>query len=296
MKKITPPLLITLSLLAPQLSVAQSSIATSAFVVATNSGYDPLYYNTIGTGDYSPIGSPVSSYGSATFTGLRQDEEIGTMTFTGASSASSGYGRLRTYAYGSVEGSYFNSENPEYYHSPTGEVNEAGSPDQLIAYGQASYNDTFTYTNVGAAVTVNFFYQITGTFEGVAGYHSVYVEQNGQSDYILLDISDGLLINQTWATRQFNISDSVPNSHRATSLSQFDFRPEFYPDGGDYEGTVSFGSTVTMVGMELRDGDGNLVSGWALDASSGTLYPVPEPSALALSAIGALALVRRRRL
>ncbi len=300
MKRSTPPLLAAaFVLLHPQISSAQSSIETSAFVVATNNGYperyDPLYYSTIGTGNYSSAGVPVAAYGSATFSGIGRDGEAATMTFTGSSSASSGFGRMHTYATGSIQGSYYNPENPEYYNTPSGFVNEEGTPDQLIAYGQAAYSDTFTYTNTSAAVTVNFLYQISGAFLGDSGYHSVYVEFNGQSDYIILSPQDGNLINQTWATQQFDILLNVPNTHRATTLSQFDFRPEYHQDGQDYSGTVDFASTVTLMGMELRDSEGNLVTGWSLDAASGTIYPIPEPSALILSALGALALAGRRR-
>ncbi|MBX3740306.1 MAG: PEP-CTERM sorting domain-containing protein [Akkermansiaceae bacterium] len=300
MKRVTSPLLAAaFVLLHPQISSAQSSIETSAYVVATNSGYgeryDPLYYSTIGTGNYSPGGAPVSAYGSATFNGIDRNGDDATMTFTGSSSASSGYGRMHTYASGSVQGSYFNPENPEYYNSPSGFVNEEGTPDQIIAYGQAAYSDTFTYTNTSAALTVNFLYQVSGAFLGDAGYHSVYVEFNGQSDYILLRADDGNFINRTWATQPFNILLNEPNAHRATTLSQFDFRPEYHQDGQDYSGTVDFSNTVTLVGMELRDGNGNLVTGWSLNAASGTTYPIPEPSALVLSALGTLALAGRRR-
>jgi hypothetical protein len=299
MKRAASPLLTAaVALLHPQISSAQSSIETSAFVVATNNGYgeryDPLYYSTIGTGNYSPTGVPVSAYGSAAFSGIDRNGDDTTMTFTGASSASSGYGRMHTYASGSVLGSYYNTANGEYYNTPTGYVNEEGTPDQFIAYGQAAYSDAFTYTNTSAAVTVNFLYQISGAFLGDAGYHSVYVEFNGQSDYTVLRPDDGSFINRTWATQPFNILLNVPNHHRATTLSQFDFCPEYHQDRQDYSGTVDFGSTVTLVGMELRDSDGKLVTGWSLNAASGTTYPIPEPSAAALAAIGAVALAGRR--
>jgi len=300
MKRTSPPLLATaFTLLHAQISHAQSSIETSASLIVTNSGYteryDPLYYTTIGTGDYSSVGAPVDASGAATFSGIGRDGEAATMIFTGSSSARSSFGRMHTYATGSIEGSYFSSENEEYYNSPTGWVNEAGTPDQLIAYGQAVYSDTFTYTNTNAAVTVNFLYQISGALLGDAGYQSVYVEFNGQSDYIILTADDGNSINQTWATQPFNILSNEPNSHRATTLSQFDFRPEYHEDGGSYSGTVDFANTVTLVGMELRDIDGNLIDGWSLDAASGTNYPIPEPSAIALSVVGAIALAVRRR-
>lgn len=72
------------------------------------------------------------------------------------------------------------------------------------------------------------------------------------------------------------------------------------PDGsaGTLSASLDMGNSVYWDGMNLRDSTGAPVSGASLTSDSGTNYlqAVPEPGSFAVLALGALVLLRRKRL
>jgi hypothetical protein len=282
-----------LALVAVSSIASAQSLTTYTALGAGNTGFQNFGFNAIAS-DYSGIGATVVAAATEQFSGIDRNGNSQTMTFSATGLASAEYGILRTSATGSVSNSFFNSSNPWYYNSDTGSVNENGTPDYIISFGQAQYDDIFTYNNIGPAVTVNFFFQITGTFSGDAVYHSILVENDTESDSIILSPSNGNVIGQTFVTKNFAIGDGVLN-HSVTVLSQFDHRPEFTADGADVSGIADFDNTVILTGMVLKDANGTPVNGWTMTSGSGTNYAaVPEPATLSILAIAAL-IARKRR-
>lgn len=274
-------------------NVRAASLVTSVTVGASN---DPGTIISFGPGasDYSGTGSPISAEGSAGFTGMDSNNVEATMYFSGSGTASAAYGMLRTAASGSASGVYFNAANAPYYDSEAG-VNPGGSPSFLASFGQAQFIDTLNYGNVPAGFRTDFYFHITGSFTGTNLVHSVYVEFGTQSDYIILYPDSGGVINQVWVTDKFMPTPGVDVDFRTTVLSQFNLYPEFATEGGSYSGSANFMNTVTLAGMNLFDENDNLITGWTVTSGSGTMYPVPEPSAMLLGLAGAVGFVARRR-
>ena len=81
-------------------------------------------------------------------------------------------------------------------------------------------------------------------------------------------------------------------------LSQVDIFTEDFEDGSDVTGTVSFGNTLELLGIDLRDENGNLAPQGSITRESGepvAIIAVPEPSALSLLVIASTFIIRRRR-
>lgn len=291
--KFAPAAAIIALLAITTISSAQS-LTSYVAIGAGNTGFENFGINAFAS-DFSGIGNAVVAAGSETFSGIDGNGDSQTMSFAGTAFASAQYGILRTAATGNVTNSFYNSNNSWYYNSDTGSVNENGTPDYLISFGQAQYNDVFTYTNIGPAVTVNFFYQITGTFSGGAVYHSILVENDEDFDSIILTPNDGNTINQTFVTKNFSIGDGILN-HKTNILSQFDHRTEFSPDGSNISGVADFDSTVILTGMVLKDANGAVVNGWSFNSGSGADYgAVPEPATMTILALAALIAKKRKK-
>lgn len=280
-----------------------ASLETTAYVGAGNSGYDDQeqwgeWITLLGPGAYqaSDSGAAVSAAGVRDFSGLNQEGSEATMSFQGSASASAAYGRLRTQAYGRVENAFYNEENDPFNFDT--HYDPDGTPNVLNSHGQATYTDEFTYSDASAAVTVNFFFKITGNFTGLNASHSVRVNFNGQSDYIHISpVVDPLGVDHLWATKMFTLTANTPLEHSVTVLTQFNLDTQSYNEG-DYESSADFSNTVTMEGMELYDGDGVALTGWSLSSGSGTSYPlspIPEPGTVSLLMLGGAALLRLKR-
>ncbi|MCB0825883.1 MAG: PEP-CTERM sorting domain-containing protein [Armatimonadetes bacterium] len=240
-------------------------------------------------------GGTISSSWSGTFDGFDGDFNTDTMTYSGGSQATAQYGYLRSSAWSTLDNSFYNSENPWYYNPTTGDVNPDGTPDWFFSVGQSRYEDVFTYTNIPAQVQVDFWFHVSGTFNG-DGYHSIYVTADGDSDNLFLTGFDGSVINQTWVTKKFVVGADQMLNHSTTILSQVDYQTQFNPEHANLSGNVDFDSTVYMSAMHVYDMDGNLLTDWTMTSASGTTYPVPEPATLiGLATLSGLALRRKAK-
>ncbi|QYK53113.1 MAG: hypothetical protein KF824_12760 [Fimbriimonadaceae bacterium] len=275
---------------------------TFTVVGVTNNGFDTFALRGIDA-DYSETGGYVQASGTGSYSGLNRSDELGTMTYSGFGSANSQYGILKTYGWGSLSNSFYNSSNEVYYNPDTDEVNPNGTPDRFVTFGQAQYSDYFQYSsptgNISAGVKVDFWYYVHGTLSGDSAFHSILVENDGDSDLLLLE-SDGTTqnINQVWTTKKFTIGADLALQHSTTIVSQFDnLSTKYWGDNTDLEGTANFGSTITLGGMHLYDENDNLITEWTMTALSGTDYQaVPEPFTFIVLGAGALAALKRKRI
>lgn len=70
-----------------------------------------------------------------------------------------------------------------------------------------------------------------------------------------------------------------------------------YGIGDTVFGEADFGNTLEVIGVDLRDNNGNLLTGDSITGDSGNSYAitlVPEPSSVLLFGFGSLSLAFRR--
>ncbi len=59
--------------------------------------------------------------------------------------------------------------------------------------------------------------------------------------------------------------------------------------------TADFGNTAVLTAIDLFDDRSDPIASFTLSSDSGTPYPIPEPATMSLLALGALAMIRRRK-
>ncbi len=225
----------------------------------------------------------------------------GPITFSGDASASVTFGQLRTSASGSVTNAYYDPDNLVF--DDEGNFNSAdGIPGFYAVQAYAAFHETLDYaTGFGMAKKTNFLYHITGSFTGTNASHELGVSFGGQTQSITLNSTGSefpTYIGQTWATEMFDIPQhGLPIEKFVWVNSQFALSGVYdnVVDGENYAGSANFMSTVTLVGINVYDENDNLLSGWSVTSGSGTVYPIPEPSAALLGLAGVAGLLARRR-
>jgi hypothetical protein len=294
--------MVAIGLLAiPSLAFSQTSgLTTMVSSFATNNdggGFD--FVDTLGF-NFSPTGGFVSQSGSGSFDGLNSDGDFGTMHFSGSSTASVNFGRLRTQASGTVLNNFYNSDN-QLYVEADGTINPDGTPDRFVTFSQAQFFDRFRYngSSVNANVKVNFLYQVSGILEGDSAFLSLLVENDLVSDLFFRQSDGGTtVVNELWATKKFAIGADLQINHFATLVSQFDnLSTDFWTEGETVSGFAAFQNTVTLVGMNLFDEDDNLLDNWTFESDSGSNYfAIPEPATpLTLLGLFGLTMFRARQ-
>ncbi|MCU0315064.1 MAG: hypothetical protein MUC92_00565 [Fimbriimonadaceae bacterium] len=258
--------------------------------------------------DFSETGGFVSQTGSGAFQGLNSNGDSSTLVFSGQSSASASYGRLRARARGELSNPFYNSANEPYLiPDPGGSgnlvVNPNGTPDRFLSVGQAQFFDKFNYggdfSNVSGTVKVDFWYRVSGQLSGDQSYISLLVRNDDDSDAFLRQSNGSTtIVNEIWTTKKFVIGADRSLNHILTLISQFDSGSTLYlPEGQDVVGSAEFQNTVTLERMNLYDGNDNLITGWTVTGDSGTDYSsaVPEPMTMTVLAGLGMIVARRRR-
>lgn len=240
------------------------------------------------------------------YDGLDSTDAPRTMDFYGYAEGNSAFGRLRTYADGYVLNSFYNPSNPAYYNPSTGSVDPSGTPDFLVALAYAGFEDTLQFGGtLQTGYQARYVFHVHGVNsagEGsdIAAANTLAVSIAGDPYEYRNHLSPGVL-DEIWSTKSHAVSGSFAQTVKVDLYSQFFDQAEFYPDGSDIRATADFGSTVTLDGIALVDGAGNVVptSQWTVSSASGTTYAklnaVPEPATFVALAAGVLALRRRRR-
>lgn len=273
---------------------AAISLETAADIWVANAG-DGQY----GGGSYnrSDTGAPVSANETYVY-GMNHSN--GLITFSGEAAASVTFGQLRTSASGSVTNAYYDPDSLIF--DGEGNFNQDGIPGFYAVQAYAAFSDTLIpATGFGAAKKTNFLYHITGSFTGMNAQHELGVTFNGQTQSITLNSTGSefpTLIGQTWATEMFDIPQhGLPFEKSVWVNSQFTLSGQYdhVVDGEDYAGSANFMNTVTLVGINVYDENDNLLTGWTITSGSGTVYPVPEPSAALLGLAGVAGFLARRR-
>ena len=143
------------------------SPSTSSFagLVAVNTAIAGGGYTTLSSayGD----GSPISTSGSFSFTGMDRAGATQTMVFSGSAASSAEYGRLHGRSTARLVNSYYNAANPFYVDGNGGVANANGSPDDLSATTASFFDDTLQF---GGALQSGYFaryiFHVDGTNSG----------------------------------------------------------------------------------------------------------------------------------
>lgn len=270
---------------------AQSSRWNVSLVGGANIGTPGISPFDIQSGD----GSSLTASTTQSFTGLNGAGATQTMTFSGSTTTSSEFGRLRSRTSGTLSNSYYNANNPKYADGNGGVANAGGSPDSLTSLGFAGFDDTLHYGGeLQNGYKARYLFHVDGFNSGTGYLADLAVQIGDDTPESFFAYADGYN-EATWATVDHEINGIIPESIHVQFSNQVVFDTPNLTDGGTYSGLCDFSSTLTLAGIEVRDANGNLVSGWTVTSDSGTVYPVPEPATFAILAGGLLALRRRRR-
>ncbi len=262
-----------------------------SYTLASNNGYNNAVLDSAGstTGALSVASSDIS------FTGMNRSGFQQTMRFIGETRTSAQFGRLRSYTTSTVTNAYNNPINPIYYNSNTGVTNPAGSPDTVTSLGFAGFNDVLHFGGVlEAGYRARYIFHVDGTNTGVGCLADMSFGIEGNPDESFF--AQGLgFISENWVTQTYAINGITPQNVRVQFSNQVVADLFLFPDGSTISGTSNFSSTLTLAKIEVVDQNNNLVNGWTVTADSGTVYPVPEPSAIVAIVVGGLGLILRRK-
>ncbi len=207
--------------------------------------------------------------------------------------ATASYNTLRTSASGTITNTYYD----ENYDHGAG----TGVPTAYFSQGNAQFSQTLQYGGTAHSYTSTYILRLTGSIAG-----------NGRAA-VSISLTHASQPAQTWIFREVGTFDLMiysqayihgasPQEFKLSINTLYSFDMFRYPEGADASGGADFGSTLEVVGIDLRDEMGNLQPQGTITSDSGqqfAIVAVPEPSSVALLVFGitgvAVASYRRKR-
>ncbi len=279
-------------------ALASHSTLGESVVGVTNSQISG-YIGALGF-DYRDDGSVATANSTSSYTGMNQNGDMQTMTFSGTTVSQSSYGGMHVNTVGSLTNNYYNAGNPIYWDSTDSSYHDGGSPDGFASLGFAIFNDTLQYGGaLEAGYKARYIFHIDGSNTGSGALADLGVSVDGK-DSLFFDDNLGNT-NTTWATDDFDVNGITPQNINVQFSTQVVFNCADISDGANLDGQSNFGATATLVDIELVKPDGSYATGWTLSSESGTVYntmqAVPEPGTLPALAgmFGTLCFIRRRK-
>ncbi len=215
----------------------------------------------------------------------------GSLEFQGTASARASFNTLSAQAGGALYNSFF---DPDYDFD-----SQTGVPQNYGSFSSAEFTQTLSYGGMAMNYTSTYILRLTGTIL-TPGYGAVTVrlthgnETPQEWSFLANDSYDIPIFSQAYvhgvSPQQFSLAIFVTHDFDTGTLAE----------GGNYEGSVLFGNTLRVEGVDLRDENGNLAPPGTITSNSGEVFQimaVPEPGTLALVPIsmGMLIFSRRRR-
>jgi len=241
-------------------------------------------------------GLPVSFTDSFSYGGEFGDP----MVIAGTATASAQFGQLRASGTGTLTNPIpRNGGEPYIVEEEEGVfvTNPGGLPDDFAVTGQARFGETLQYGGTAVSYTSRYILRVTGNIEGdeTGSFASVSIKHaNDPTEFF--SFSGNGTYNE-FVTSEAYVHGGAPQQITITLQSSFAARADSVP--GDVEGSVDFGNTLELVGIDLRDADtGAFLSDAIITSESGAIVPVmrvPEPTTALLLGGVALTAVRRRR-
>lgn len=284
------------------LALSQSTGATferygSVSVSASNQGAalpgGGLYFVNEDESGTVTDGSFFSYFSSLTYEGYDSSNDLQEMTFEGTGYAQGDYGVIRTRYEGGLYNSFFSENNPYLYNSQTREYDSYGTPDVIQGVAQAGWVDQVQYGGTATGYMATYVFRITGKNENFKSFSLLDINVGESGSQRFTFFQTGVTDQIVRTTPVFIGQDGLRTTVDMTSIFQPNMRE--LADGSDFFGDSNFASTVQLVGIELRDSNGDLVTDVPLFGASGTNYqPVPEPGVVAL--LGGLGILLGRRM
>lgn len=266
---------------------AQFSASSSAEISV---GQDGVGFVEVFDGDFSSTGAPVAFSGSASF---GDPDVTGVFEISGSASASATAGILRARATTTVvENSVYDASIPYLTEICCDSNNDDfGIPSTAGFSAFASYVDRLQYGGLATNYKSRYIFRVSGNVTGTDGFAVVSI-QHGDSTVQTIVFDQPGSFNQVMTSEAF-VHGGAPQFFSLGLQASVDPFQEFAFDGDS--GSVQFGNTVELLGVELRDADTDeLLLGEVITADSGatSIYTVrqsiPEPGALLLSALAGL--------
>lgn len=240
--------------------------------------------------DSSNTGAPTSAAYITTFSGMDRNGQSQTLNYSATNNNSAQYGHLQSYSHLELQNTYYNAANPAY-ELPDGSINPAGSPDNWVSLGFATFTDVLHFggaMQAGYRARYHFEYDGNNTGDGALADLSVNVDSLNDSFFALASGPN----HGIWTTQSREII-GLSQSISAQFSTQANLNAYDVPDGQNYTITSDF--IVNLAGIEVLDANDNPVSGWTITSDSGTIYPVPEPCSAIGLGLGAVVSLRRKR-
>lgn len=237
-------------------------------------GVDVINFTT------SATGAPVSLGASETFE-FDDGDSFETTTFNGQGSASAQFGRLRAAASGSVS----NIQNPVEPYEP------GGYPEVFLVDSIAQSTETLQYGGSATSYTSRYIFRVTGNISGEDAFAVLRVKQADDFEELFTFFDSGV-VNEMVATDAF-VHGGSPQEIQVTLNTQYQPLSEFFSPGDGSSGAAAFGSTVELIGIDVRDQNGMLLPQGAITSSSGMVIPIvdastiPEPTSVLLAFVAA---------
>ena len=235
------------------------------------------------------------------FTGLDGNGVTQTMTYSGVTKNSAEFGRLHSYTEGHLTNSYYNASNPVYANGGGGVADPNGSPDSLDSLGFAGFDDTLQFGgSLQAGYKARYIFHVDGTNSGTGYLADLAVKIGSDADEAFFAYDPGFNV-ANWATISHDVDGINPTDIHVQFSNQVVFDAFNLPDGTNADGVSDFSATLTLAGIVMLDGSGNVVptSDWTVTSASGTTYnqlsAVPEPASLLALAAGTTLLARKRK-
>lgn len=224
-------------------------------------GVDVINFTT------SAAGAPVSLSASDTFE-FDDDGNFETTTFSGQGSASAQFGRLRAAASGSIS----NVQNPvEPYET-------GGYPEVFLVDSIAQSTETLHYGGSATSYTSRYIFRVTGNISGEDAFAVLRVKQADDFEELFTFFDSGI-VNEMVATDAF-VHGGSPQEILVTLNAQYQPLSEFFSPGDGASGAAAFGSTVELIGIDLRDQNGVLLPQGTITSSSGMAIPIVDASTI----------------
>ena len=257
-----------------------------AQIVLTSEAYSGFVYDDDPNNALYQIDSNSSNDGSsATLSSSAYDEDY---QFTATSSATASSQSLKAQAVGALNAVNTGVGFDVFTNSPDG----LGNPDTYVSSAKAAYSETLTYGGTAVHYNSRYILNFTGTIEGYNNYAVITLQHanNAVQQWVFSEPGD---YNETLVSNAF-VHGQFPQDFSLSIQSTVNLNTL---DGAPQSGEVDLGHTLNVVGIDLRDNTGALLTGDSVTGESGSVYnivAVPEPSSGLLFLLGASSLALRR--